>query len=770
MTQQQKITLHAERYASPQMPVFPCKGKEPLLNNWPEIAVTDPLHVGDIFTKHPTANLAIVTGNGMFVVDIDGDQGHESLAKLEAHNGKLPETWTAITGKGTHYYFASTEPIRNSTSKLAPSIDIRGKRGYVIAPPSIHPETLTAYEWEIAPTDQPIAKAPQWLIDALLKTKPEKPQHYELQEPSNVEEEADHYYQKACAAAPTKGRNVAGFDFVCQLRDLRIDEDQCRNYMTIYHDTVKDCRPGQPYLIEHAMASVVQAFSKPPRDPGLLNRPTAAPTEWPEPEPITETKPPEFPTIAFNSVPLIKELIEKTAEVTHTAVDFSANIVIGAVAAATQGKVRVMVSDKSNWSEPTSLLIIICGQRGSGKSQVFRPLTDIIYQLDMKDSSKRLSNSATTKAEIMALEQEKKAILKRMQQEPDPEATQRLADVELNLSRKVLPSTSSAILSDVTPEKAAIIASGNGGRLVLASAEGVPLNSLKSKYSEQDGEQFLTLLLNGHAGDKFTQGRVGRSDINISEMAVSAILFTQPESFKKNIIRNEYYTTRGLNARWLIACPEFRPESLEIDITSDNQPTVPNHATKDYERRITELWNISQREQDGKNLYYYIKMDYEARAITQDFQNNRIKPMFLGCSAYMQEALVKARGTVARLSCILHCLEHGDDCINLEISGSNVSDAILIYDYYLTTYEFMNSGSTQRDIEMLSIIKWIKVNNLEEIDSRTMNEKLKHFDTGKDNILKELEELGYIRPEKINENGRGRPKIIYKTNPKLRET
>src|SRR6516164_3523388 len=50
--------------------------------------------------------------------------------------------------------------ITNSTSSIGPGIDVRGEGGMVIAPPSVRDDG--AYRWL---NDNPIADAPQWLID-----------------------------------------------------------------------------------------------------------------------------------------------------------------------------------------------------------------------------------------------------------------------------------------------------------------------------------------------------------------------------------------------------------------------------------------------------------------------------------------------------------------------------------------------------------------------------------------------------------------------------
>jgi hypothetical protein len=90
------------------------------------------------------------------------------LAKLETQHGALPHTVESITTRGRHIFFSWPDrPIRNSTSKIAPGIDVRGDGGYVLAPPSIHPSGKP-YEWSVDSADA-FAAAPIWLLNAAAK-------------------------------------------------------------------------------------------------------------------------------------------------------------------------------------------------------------------------------------------------------------------------------------------------------------------------------------------------------------------------------------------------------------------------------------------------------------------------------------------------------------------------------------------------------------------------------------------------------------------------
>jgi hypothetical protein len=162
-------------YAECGMPVFPVRGKLPLTEHGFKEASTDADMIRRWFAKWPDANVAIPTGpaSGLFVLDVDPRHGGDkSVAALEEKYGAFPTTLEARTGGGgRHLYFALSngENIRNSAGKLGPGLDVRGDGGYVVGPPSIHPETKKGYAW--ANREKP-APAPAWLIQALSAPSP----------------------------------------------------------------------------------------------------------------------------------------------------------------------------------------------------------------------------------------------------------------------------------------------------------------------------------------------------------------------------------------------------------------------------------------------------------------------------------------------------------------------------------------------------------------------------------------------------------------------
>jgi hypothetical protein len=148
--------------------VFPVDGKTARLPGGFKIATTHRSKIIDWWTRGPSANVAIRPSVGVVVLDVD-PRAHGATNLVRLLDGwELPPTLTVNTGGeigGLHiYYRMGAGPWR---PKLVDGVDLKAHdTGYLVAPPSIHPDTGRRYEWA---NDLSIADAPDWLIDACRK-------------------------------------------------------------------------------------------------------------------------------------------------------------------------------------------------------------------------------------------------------------------------------------------------------------------------------------------------------------------------------------------------------------------------------------------------------------------------------------------------------------------------------------------------------------------------------------------------------------------------
>lgn len=149
-------------------PVFPCGAdKRPLTDHGFKDATTDPATIRRMFADPRAVMIGMPTGaiTGVVVVDVDMKPGQQGGAWLDANSHRMPQTRTIRTGSGgLHLWLHHPgQRVKNSASKIAPNIDVRGDGGYVIIPPSIG--------YAIA-DNAAIADIPDWLMPALCPPDP----------------------------------------------------------------------------------------------------------------------------------------------------------------------------------------------------------------------------------------------------------------------------------------------------------------------------------------------------------------------------------------------------------------------------------------------------------------------------------------------------------------------------------------------------------------------------------------------------------------------
>lgn len=152
----------ALEYAGMGWSVFPVEpvGKKPMVK-WTEESSTDPDRIREMWDMCPQANIGIDCGkSGLVVLDIDDVGSIGSLTDKFGFDPSQDDTAVVRTGRGgLHvYYRAGSERVRNSASKVADHVDVRGDGGYVVAPPSVH-ESGRTYEWARRSEPRPIPES-----------------------------------------------------------------------------------------------------------------------------------------------------------------------------------------------------------------------------------------------------------------------------------------------------------------------------------------------------------------------------------------------------------------------------------------------------------------------------------------------------------------------------------------------------------------------------------------------------------------------------------
>jgi P4 family phage/plasmid primase-like protien len=149
----------AVTYAQCGVRVFPChpETKAPLVPTGFKAATADVSQVRKWWARWPDAMIGVPTGSasGFWVLDVDDIELFDAGCQIN-----LPETLCSITGRGQHVFFRwdARNPVRNAQKTMSngeacwpfselPGCDARGEGGYVIVPPSRHPNG-NLYRWK----------------------------------------------------------------------------------------------------------------------------------------------------------------------------------------------------------------------------------------------------------------------------------------------------------------------------------------------------------------------------------------------------------------------------------------------------------------------------------------------------------------------------------------------------------------------------------------------------------------------------------------------
>lgn len=225
-------------------------GKHPRITGWQRRASSSPRRIAGWWRSWPRSNVGLLTGQiypgtdqALIVLDLDGRDGRNSLALLEAAFGPLPPTITARTGSGgTHMYFLVPRDLHiHNRERVFPGVDVRGEGGVAVAPPSLH-SCGSRYEWLDVDVDDP-APAPAWLVEhVLIPTAPTVTEHVSSppravagrapEQPIDLitSEPADGWDRDAwllwsCLPAHGESRHRAGLRWALSMRAAGADEE-----------------------------------------------------------------------------------------------------------------------------------------------------------------------------------------------------------------------------------------------------------------------------------------------------------------------------------------------------------------------------------------------------------------------------------------------------------------------------------------------------------------------------------------------------------------
>lgn len=249
---------HVKGLARSGFKVFPTNNlKRPTTEGWQELATDDEEMVGPLFSEHMNGwlGVGVRTGLGFIVIDTDPKNcGEENLIKMEKNLGALPPTLTSRSGSGGHHrYYKVPENVeitnRAPINHDYPGVDVRGRGGYVVAPPSMH-ESGNSYEW-LSVCDTMSSLPVTWVASLSVR-----PREITKAQPKGQKKEMSVDTLRFLAEGAADGeRNHRLFKAAADMCGCGYDQSEAEYRLV---DACSKCRP--PYPEKEALKTIDSAF------------------------------------------------------------------------------------------------------------------------------------------------------------------------------------------------------------------------------------------------------------------------------------------------------------------------------------------------------------------------------------------------------------------------------------------------------------------------------------------------------------------------------
>lgn len=490
--------------------------------------------------------------------------------------------------------------------------------------------------------------------------------------------------------------------------------------------------------------------------------------DWSDPMPLTASQ--AVPAFPVDCLPPWAQLwTTELARETQTPPDLTAMLLLGSLATACGGRMRVRI--RGNWFEPLNLFLLAVQPPGSRKSEVFKRHERPFVDWERAESERMAPLIAASASEFRAAEQRVSAsetkLSKTLETHERMAAKQDLRDaIEARLAaEEAVPAMPRLLCSDVTTEQLARLLFEQGGRMAVWDAEGCgPFALMLGRYAE-GGVANFEVFLRGHAGDSLRVDRVKREPIQVANPALSLVAMGQPELLRSLGERRE---ARGLGllARVLWFVPESTVGSRQIE-----PEPMAAHAEADFSGCITTLLKLPT----GRDSAHTLELDAEAWPVLRELAA-RLEPQ-LGAGGTLEvigDWCAKLAGAVARIAGLLHAAKHPESPWSVNVSAETMAAAAAVGEYLLAharaAFEQMGTDPVVADAEY--VLRWLRKEAVQTIGGRDLYRGVRgrfKRSTDLEPTLALLTEHGYLRMQDVPYCGTGRkPAPMYHVHPSVR--
>jgi hypothetical protein len=756
--------------------VFPCKPRQkiPDSDHGHLDATVDAKTIKRRWTETADANIGLrPDASGFVVVDVDTrNGGYKTLEALEAELGPCPDTVVARTGcrePGLHLYYRVPAGME-FRGKLGDGIDIK-YRGYVLAPPSIHPDG-GRYEWLSSPFDTEVAELPPAWLARMKKTDANN-----NAPPVQLHKGENSTTTSAYGAVAIEEEIRAVRTATQGERNNRLNRAAFALGQLNAGGEVVDIREAlvqaamEVGLPEHeARRTVDSGWSAGQSEPRMAPKDASggsgepghggAECDWEPPVGLEGGALPEFP-IAALPAPLA-EYAAAVAKAVQVPVDMPGVLILGALSAACGRDFVVQVAD--GYIEPVNLYLVVAMDPGNRKSAAISKMIAPIEAYERQLREERKVPVAIERAEydafVKRLEETKREAAKAAP-EDQPAALAAVREAAADLETRRLPVLPRLLADDITSEKQVSLLVEHGSMAML-SPEGGVFDIIGGRYS--GGEPNLDVYLKAHTGEPITVDRMNRPSEHVARPILTLCLTVQIIVLRR-LAEKRDFRGRGLVARFLYSIPPSLLGKRAVD-----PPPVPADLSRAYEQLLrTLLVNAGGPIEDPRML----RLSGEARAAWLAFCTEHEPRLGDGGDfASMTDWAGKLPGAIIRIAGLLHAAQFPGAPTDTPISAATMASAIALGRYFtshaLAAFAIMGADPTLDGAR--HILAWLKRIDASSFVLRDAFQALKGTFRKVDELraaLAILEERSYIRqrPEGRREGPGRKPSPTYNVNP-----
>jgi hypothetical protein len=479
-----------------------------------------------------------------------------------------------------------------------------------------------------------------------------------------------------------------------------------------------------------------------------------------------------FPLEALPTIP--RALAQTIARAYAVPATLAAIATLGVASRAVLG---LTVNGISQLKTPANLYLIVGAPAGQGKSTSFAPVVKPLRQVqarireDLNPDSERPSALPPQPASTVyyALDGHR-CLTPDWGGAPQPvvpppptippmnletAAEYWLEGAQLPIDHQSPPGWPCLLTEDFTPLALIRLLRENNEFIGIMSSDARDVINRLRASSNLPGLTCLGLLLKCFSGDSATSHRQD-SSVELEHPLATLLLMTQPGVLHE-MIEDREIASQGLLSRCLVA-----------EVAPDHDPTA--EGTGELETAAVEAWdnlvfNLAGTYMDQRR--FACELSPEAIQVLRECRR-KSKSRQASTDRDVQDLVTRSAELATRLALVLHCMTHGPDSHENQVSAHDATSAVRIVDWFIGQMLQLKSHSRMQEREkrkrkILTLLAKKPGQSVRDL-------RLAHVGTTNDQVQQALEELvaeGQLCSTTTRPPTGGRAKTCYRLQPDL---